>query len=181
MATKKKSKQVVGALPKMQTVELTYPHGHTVVENMDHAVEALQVYEDTMAVLKPVLESLEMLKLSATTYAARNDTPDVIQLETSYWRKIQRFGRKWIGTPEDMPDPKPKGAKSLQELCKGKVIQRGKKTTPLWVFITTRVVDPDKINAAVELGAISEKEVQKAFVEYPQKPFIQRFEGEAKD
>ena len=175
MAAKKT--QTMGRTAKPVTVEITYIPGNAVIDNADTAAEVMQAFEDAQAPLKDIMETLTRQKEAVTAWAQANDV-NVIQLEESYWRRVVRMTRRFVATKEDMPDPAPKGAKSLREIVMGKKTPDGK---PLWNFITVRVPDADRINAAVTMGYLTEKEVGAAYIEAPQKPFIQRYEGEADD
>lgn len=150
--------------------------GQYVVKTKADAIEALEKLEEINKKMEPLVIEATELKKAATAYA--NDKKlDVIQLAGRYWRLVTRYTRMWVGMPDDMPDNISDRAISLYEICKGKKAE-GK---PLWQLVTKRVPDPDKINEAVGKGWIKEKEVQKAFIEKPQQPFLQRYEGEATD
>lgn len=151
-----------------------------VVKTTRDAVLALEEMEEIGQRIKDDMARQVELKKAATAFAVAKKV-DVIQLENSYYRQINRSSRFWVGEKTDMPDPAPKGAKSLREICAGKVAHVRGKNVPLWNFITKRVPDPEKIDAAVNQGFIKQNEIDKAFLEKPQAPFLQRFEGEAHD
>lgn len=150
------------------------------VHDEDSLREVLEVLTQAQESIAVVNKFVEIARNQATGYMHSHAMP-VVQLEGSYWRKIQRKARFWVNTDAEMPDPAPKGAKSLKALCQGKTAKSGKKIVPLWNFITKRVVDPKKIDEAVAKGFITEKEINRAYLEADQKPFIQRFQGEAID
>jgi hypothetical protein len=176
-AGKKKEPKMLG-YGKPTTVEIRTPiyTGAVIVDAKDRAEEVLDMMEDAIAAIKPVQDFIAEARKQTTAYATTNDVR-VIQLEGRYWRLIQRFSKRWIARPGDMPKPKPKGAKSLREIVEGK--KAGDKS--LWNFITVRVPEPTLIDLAVKKGYISENEIGKAHIEAPQTPFLQRFEGEAMD
>lgn len=173
----KKSKQVIGALPKMSTTEITYPMGAASVENEAHAIEVLTAYVETKAQIDPIIKTLEIMRKVATDWMKRTKTPTV-QLEESYFRLVQRHTRKWVTRKSEMPKPKPKGVKSLEEICKGRVTDAGK---PLFNAVTTRVADPAKIDVAINKGWITEDEIMAAYIEFPNEAYVQQYQGEAKD
>jgi len=150
------------------------------IKTMDDAVAALEEMEAIGDEIKEKMARQVDLKKSVTTWAVAKKV-DVVQLEGGYYRQINRSSRFWVGEPSDMPDPAPRGAKSLREICKGLTAQVNGKTIPLWNYITKRVPDPEKIDKAVDLGFITDAKISKAYIEKPQVPFLQRFAGEAHD
>lgn len=184
MAAKKAKakRKTLGHMARPKEITVSYVPGAIVVDDAESAKNALEMMEQAKADIKPVLDFIEQARKAAQHWAVVSATK-VIQLEEPevYYRKIQRTSRFWVASPADMPSSKPKGAKSLREICEGKKVKAGKKMIPLWNFITKRVPDPDKINEAVARGFLTEKEVGKAYLETTGDPFIQRFEGEAVD
>lgn len=173
MKTQKKNKTLGRGKPAEITA--TYIPGAVIIDDMESAVEMLELMEEAEESIAPVVKFISEARKAATEYAKTSDVT-VIQLEGRYWRKIQRFSRFFVATWDDMPDPKPKGAKPLREIVTNKKGPNGK---PLWNFITRRVPDKGLIDSAVKKGFITEKELGKAYIEAPQAVFIQRFEGEA--
>lgn len=152
--------------------------GRLTVSNMSQAIQALERMEAIEAQVEPLMKEAVELKKAATEYAVEKKV-DVIQLGDHYYRQINRSNRFWVATPDDMPPGAPKKAKSLKEITKGiKVTVKGKKVA-LWNLITKRVPDPVAIDQAVTKGWIDEDEINKAYLEKPQNPFLQKFSGEA--
>ena len=150
------------------------------IKTMDDAIAALEEMEAIGDEIKEKMARQVDLKKSVTTWAVAKKV-DVVQLEGGYYRQINRSSRFWVGEPGDMPDPAPRGAKSLREITKGlKAVVNGKEML-LWNYITKRVPDPEKIDRAVAQGFITEAKISKAYIEKPQAPFMQRFIGEAQD
>lgn len=174
-AAKKNATKISPAKPT--TVEIDILQGVN-IHDEDTLREALEYVRNAQELLKDVNDFITVAKNQSTTYMNSHNVK-VVQMDGVYWRKIQRFSRLFVATDDDMPDPAPKGAKSMKSLCQGKTA--GKKKIPLWNFITKRVVDPAKIDEAVNKGYITQKEVDKAYLESPQRPFIQPFDGEAVD
>lgn len=127
------------------------------------AIAALKRLEEIQVEIEEALDESVRLKKGATAWAAETRTT-VIQLDGAYYRLVQRYSRSWDEA-------------KLRKLVKD-VKVNGK---ALWNLITTRQPDPDKIQAAVAQGWIKQKEVDKAFIEKPQAPFLQRYVGEAED
>jgi hypothetical protein len=147
--------------------------GTYTIRSKAEAEEALRLLEEIEEEISPKMIQATELKKAATAYAVDKKL-DTIQLDGCYYRQITRYTRFWVGTDEDVPAEQA-GVKSLQALVKGKKAN-GK---PLWQLITKRVPDPDKISEAVGKGWIEETEIEQAFVEKPQRPFLQRFTGDA--
>jgi hypothetical protein len=144
------------------------------------AIAALEEMEEIGERIKEDMARQVELKKAATAFAVSKRL-DVLQLDGAYYRQINRATRFWVAADSDMPTPKPKGAKSLREICDGKVAQVRGREMSLWNFITKRVPDPEKISKAVDEGFVKQSEIDKAFLEKPQAPFLQRFAGEAVD
>jgi hypothetical protein len=148
-------------------------NGTYTIKSKAEAEEALRLLEEIEEEISPKMIQATELKKAATQYAVDKKL-DVIQLDGCYYRQINRATRFWVGTDDDVPDGLT-NVKSLQSLVKGKKAN-GK---PLWQLITKRVPDPEKISEAVGKGWVEETEIQEAFVEKPQRPFLQRFVGDA--
>lgn len=151
-------------------------NGTFTVKTKAEAEEALTELDRIQTEIGPKMIEAAELKKAATAFAEKKNV-DVVQLDGAYYRLITRNTRMWIATDDDMPQGVKGGAKSLQSIVKG--IKIGKK--PLWQLITKRVPDPELIDEAVRQGWISEKKIGKAFIEKPQNPFLQRYEGVAAD
>ena len=147
-------------------------NGSYTIRSKAEAEEALRLLEEIEEEISPKMIQATELKKAATAYAVDKKL-DVIQLDGCYYRQINRSTRFWVGTDADIPAGIAK-VKSLQSLVKGKKA----KGRPLWQFITKRVPDSDRINEAIGMGWIEESEIQDAFVEKPQRPFLQRFAGD---
>lgn len=163
--------------PKMVPVEITILD-YVNVHDEDTLREVLETVAEAQEELKRVNDFITVAKNQATTYMNSHAVP-VIQLDGHYWRLIQRMTRFFVATDTDMPENAPKSAKSLKSACQGKTV--GSKKVPLWNFITKRVVDSKKLDEAVSKGYIKQSEIDKAYLETPQNPFVQKFDGEALD
>ena len=119
-----------------------------------------EIQAEIEAKQKQTVELKSRLLLWAVDYMV-----EVIPLDGHYYRQIQRYNRGW-----DAETPK--------ELVKGK---EGGLGSSLCNFITKRVPDPERINSAVKKKLLKQSQVDKAFIETPQKPFLQKFQGEAYD
>ena len=146
-------------MPKMKSKKSLIPGE---VNSMKEAVAALEQMEEIQAEIEEKQRQTVELKQSVTSWAVDHKV-ETIQLDDHYYRQIQRYNRGW-------------DADALKELVKGKKDGNGK---PLWNFITKRVPDAEKINTAVKMKFLKQTQVDKAFVETPQKPFLQKFQGES--
>lgn len=150
------------------------------VTNLDEAVAALEEMEEIGERIAEDMARQVDLKKATTAWAVKKKV-DVIQLDGAYYRQINRASRFWVGEAADMPEPAPKGAKSLRAICAGLTATVKGREIPLWNYVTKRVPDPDMIDRAVARGFIKESVISKAFIEKPQAPFLQRYNGEASD
>jgi hypothetical protein len=148
------------------------------IKSVADAKKALERMEEIEAEISPLMKEATDLKVAATEFAVKKKV-DAIQLDGVYFRQINRATRMWIAEPDDMPESAPSKAKSLREICKGITVKVKGKKIPLWQAITKRVPDPELIDKAVSNGWIDEDEIHKAYLEKPQKPFLQRYVGEA--
>jgi hypothetical protein len=147
---------------------------------MNDAIMALSRVEEIQEQINPLMVEATELKKAATEFAVSKGI-DVVQLEDVYYRQIQRYNKKWIGTRDEIPInvTMPKGTRALYDIAKGRKVKINGKKRSLWSLLTRRVPDPEKINEAVGKGWIEQDEVEAAFIEIPQQPFLQRFTGEA--
>lgn len=149
------------------------------VKSKADAINALDQMEEIQEFIAPLMSRQVELKKAAQEYATKTKTTSIdLPTRNMYFRLVQRFTRVWVTTDDDMPEPQPKGARSLKDITKGKKVKKGKKMVPLFNAITRRVADAELINEAVEKGWITEKEIAKAFIEKPQTPFLQRYHGQ---
>ena len=148
------------------------------IRNEKQLREALVEFERLKAEVDPINARLVELKREATEYAVAKKIA-VVQLDNVYFRQIQRSNRFWAGTDDDIPANAPDGARSLFSIVKGKKVKSNGKSVPLWQLITRRIPDPDKLQTAVAKKWISQDDLDAAFLEKPQAPFLQRYEGVA--
>jgi hypothetical protein len=148
------------------------------IKNEKELRQALVEFERLKTEVDPINARLTDLRRAATEYAIERKI-DVVQLDNVYFRQIQRTSRFWAGFDSDIPADAPDGAKSLFAIVKGKKVKLNGKLTPLWQLITKRIPDPERIQTAVAKQWISQEEIGAAFLEKPQTPFLQRYEGVA--
>lgn len=77
--------------------------------------------------------------------------------------------RVWVGTKEDMPVDAPEGLKPLKSLV----------SKEIWMKLTRRRPDPEKIDQAVADGLVTIDEIQPAYYERMRAGYIRIFEPEA--
>ena len=145
-------------------IEFQVPTRAIQITDMDAAIDALREMEEISEQIAVAQARTVDLKKEVTEWAVDKKV-DVIQLDDHYYRQIQRTNSGW-------------NVDKLKKIVKGLKTKEGK---PLWNFITRRVPDPEAINVAVKRGLISESKINKAFEQTPQKPFLQKFLGEAID
>lgn len=135
------------------------------VKNREELALALQEAQELQEQIEPLMRRVTELKKGAVYYAAEKRI-DVVQLDGSYWRLISRTSRGW-------------DASMLRKIVGKKKVKIKGKMKPLWNLLTKRVPDPDAINDAINEGFVDEGEIEEAFIERPQQPFMQRYEGVA--
>lgn len=57
-----------------------------------------------------------------------------------------------------------------------RILKKKENFKEIWNTITTRTLDAEKLNEAVEEGMIKAKEIQAAWVEVPRRPYLRLFE-----
>lgn len=72
----------------------------------------------------------------------------------------------WIGTKADMPSDAPSGLVPLKSLV----------SKEMWRRITRRVVDPEKIQAAINGGELREDEISDAYYEKPRAAYVRLYD-----
>jgi len=145
-------------------ISFIVPSDAIIIESMDDAVAALEEMEEISGLIAKAQARTVELKKNVTDWAV-DKRVIVIQLDGVYYRQINRSNSGW-------------DSEKAKEIVKGLKDKKGK---PLWNFITRRVLDPEKIDLAVKQKLIPEKKIMKAFKSTPQKPFLQKFTGEAID
>lgn len=148
------------------------------IRSGEEAIALLGQLEELQKQIEPLQKQAVEIKAAVTKFAVEKKI-DVLQLDDVYYRQVNRSNYMWVATPNDMPANAPKGAKSLAEICEGKVVKVGGKTKKLWNLITRRVPKPELIEAAIRNNWIPAEEFEKAYLEKPQTPFLQRYTGEA--
>lgn len=178
MPEKSKKKKAKVSEGVKRVVEISYTPGFQDVRTETELQERVAEFVEIEAAVAPLLAHLTEMKKCITDYGVRKKRT-VIQMPDYYWRLITRSTKMWVFNKTDMPKPKPKGAKSIREICGDKTVKVNGSKKKLWPLLTKRVVDPEAIERAINKGWITEDEIDKAYIESPQKPFYQKYEGEA--
>jgi hypothetical protein len=115
-----------------------------------------------------MLETAETLKKKATEYAASKGIKK-LDLPDGRWGTLitSVHERVWVGTKADMPENAGAEVKPLKSLVPKEV----------WMKITKRVPDPEKIDAAVSEGLVTHDQIAPAYFEKMKAPFIRVFGG----
>jgi hypothetical protein len=165
MAKKKRTKKLGrGEIVTFYNQVDIYP-GAIIISDMEDAVEIIEMMEAAVEAAKPILDFITRAREATTDWQVTTGTP-VVQGDGFYWRKIERDSPYW-DTDE------------LEEFAKALTVkEKGKQ---LWSLITKRTLNPTLIEKAVAKGWVKEKDISKFYKSSPQKPFIQRYSGEAKD
>jgi len=115
-----------------------------------------------------LLENADELKRQATDYCVSKGI-DRLDLEGDRYGKVIESAQERfiVGTKADMPVDAPDDLKPLKSLV----------TKELWLKITRRVPDADKIEQAIGEGLLSVDEIQPSYYERMRKPYIRVFGG----
>ena len=113
-----------------------------------------------------MLDAAEELKKKATTFAASKNIDKLDLPDGRYGKLITSVhDRIWVGTKADMPEGAPDGTRPLKALVSKEV----------WMKITRRVPDPEKIDEAVSEGLVTHDEIAPAYFEKMRSPYIRVF------
>jgi hypothetical protein len=115
-----------------------------------------------------LLEKAESLKDKATDYCVSKGI-DRLDLEDGRYGKLIESAQERIivGTRADIPVDAPVALKPLKSLV----------SKELWMKITRRVPDVDKIEQAISDGLLTIDEIQPSYYERMRKPYIRVFGG----
>jgi hypothetical protein len=147
------------------------------IKTKDDAVEVLQhatrLKEEAEALMEQngitdMLDRADELKREVTKFAAAKGI-DKLDLPDGRYGKIITavHERVWVGTKDDMPDNTPAKVKPLKSLV----------TKEVWMKITRRVPDPERIEQAVSEGLVTLDQIEPAYFEKMRAPFIRVFGG----
>ena len=155
------------AKKKEKTSVKTTPTGMVVITSVDEARAALEELRELDEQRAEIERRQVGLKVAATEFCAKKKIA-AIQLDGEYYRLIQRETSQW-------------DSEKLREITKDVKVKVKGKSKSLWNLVTRRVPDPVQIDLAVKQGWITEKRIQKAYTTKAQKPFLQKYTGEAED
>jgi len=116
--------------------------------------------------IKEMKQDAVELKKAATAYM---DEKDITALEFpgKVAKLIRGVDEIWINTREDLRRiPAAAGARTLRSIL----------SREMWMQITKRVVDPEKLDDAVARGDISEDEISDALYEKPRAAYVRVFD-----
>jgi len=148
-------------------IAFTVPTEAIIIEDMDDAIAALEQMEAIEAAISEAQKRSVELKKEVTAWSNTKKVT-VIQLDDHYYRNISRSTRVWNPI-------------KLKKLTEEITVKIGGKKKSLWLYITKRVPDAEKIDLAVKKGYISQKKVEKAYETKPQAPFLQKYLGTGDD
>lgn len=123
------------------------------------------------------LEQADALKSAVTVWAVENEK-EVINLSNGVYYRLRRdkYGGQWITTDDDLTTDMPGNVKSMSRLLRV-LIPNQEKRKDVWLRITKRVVDPEKLARVILEGDLKAEEVAPAFIEKEKKPFLMPYGG----
>lgn len=148
-----------------------------VIKTKNDAVEALteatKLKEEAEALMQEhgiteMLETADELKKKATAFAASKGIDRLDLPDGRYGKLITAVhARIWVGTKDDIPEDATNKVKPLKSLVSKEV----------WMKITRRVPDPERIEQAVSDGLVTLDEIEPAYLERMRAPFLRVFGG----
>lgn len=133
------------------------------LEMLDRLNEEISELERKHGIDEMKVDCVELKK--AATYFLADKGTEVLKFGTGRIAKLVRAVNKkqWVGTKDDMEQlGNPDGAKPLRSLV----------TKEVWMQITKRVPDPDRIDEAVTEGIVDAKKIEAAYVETFKAPYL---------
>jgi hypothetical protein len=140
------------------------------IEALEESVALKGAAEELMREhgITEMLEAADDLKKKATSFAAAKGIDKLDLSDGRYGKLITAVHeRVWVGTKDDMPDNVAGDVKPLKSLVSKEV----------WMKITKRVPDPERIEQAVGEGLVTLDEIEPAYFEKMRAPFIRVFGG----
>lgn len=163
--------------------------GWVVIKSKKDAAEALEAFQQMKAELDELREEhgITDLEKDLVTYKTAVQTwmvetgVEQVQCRGFHATLVKGFyGSRWIATDDDITEGDPAGAASLQSIIekkfKSKVTEKGSKARKVWMKITRRVVDHDKVEELVQAGTLNVDEIAPAWSEKEKAPYLRLFE-----
>jgi hypothetical protein len=138
------------------------------IEVLQHATRLKEEAETLMLQygITDMLEKADDLKREVTKFAAAKGIDKLDLPDGRYGKLIQAVHeRVWVGTKDDVPESAPDKVKPLKSLV----------TKEVWMKITRRVPDPERIEQAVSEGLVTLDQIEPAYFEKMRAPFLRVF------
>lgn len=148
-------------------------NGQFVIGSKAQAKEALELLLEKQEAATELrqengIDELEMdateLKRAATRYFADKRIKSMAAGDKSFIL-VEGTDGMWIETKADIPADAPKSVKSLKSIV----------GSAIWRKITTRRLDPQKLQEAFNSGLIDEDKVAAAYYERPRAPYLRGY------
>jgi hypothetical protein len=120
---------------------------------------------------------LDALKSATVAWAVKTDT-ESIPLPDGGHAQLRRdkYGGTWVATTADL-DGAPPGIVPLYTVLRKKFKKRSRRLE-VWKDITKRVVDPERLSAAVEEGVLTLEEVENSYHEKEKAAYLRIYAGD---
>lgn len=113
------------------------------------------------------------LKKAATAFAVAKGITKLDVGDKYAALREDGYDRRWIGTQDELKDmDAPAGATPLRTILKNGHAD----WKEIWMQITKRVVDSDKLQEAIDEGVLDEDEISAAFVEKKKSPYLRLYD-----
>jgi hypothetical protein len=153
-------------------------NGQYVISSKRDAVQALALMEElreeiealsTKYGLTEMMQDAAELKKAATGYMTNNNVKELDVPKAGKVARLQQaVSGMWIGDRDDIPDDVPaRDVKTLKSLV----------SKSIWLKLTRRVPDSEKIAEAVQDGLVTEDEISDAYFEKPSAPYLRLYDA----
>lgn len=158
MALKRRRNGTFEVKTKAQAVEA--------LQQMTELEEAVKEISKETGIDEMMLDAVELKKAATAYLAEKNIKALEIPKASKVAKLIEGSEGQWIGTKADMPTDAPAGVSPLKALV----------PKEMWRRITRRVVDPQKVQAAINAGDLIEDEISDAFYEKPRAAYVRLYD-----
>lgn len=158
-------------------------NGQYEVKNLKQAKEALESMRllnvEIQNLMKEhgineMMEDAAEMKKAATRWAESSGT-EHIQLDGAYASlRKDKYGGTWVATDDDM-DGAPQTVVPLLSILR-QVVKNREERSILWKKLTTRKVNPDAVQRAVEDGTLTADQVAPAYFEKEKAAYLRVYE-----
>lgn len=168
--------------------------GEVVIKTDKDATEALEAFRRLQGEIEELREESGLTELEKDAVAYKAAVQNYMKANKKKEVRGKGFhgtlvtgfyGSHWIATDEDMTPENLEGAKNrkiiplqtiIEKKFKSKITVKGSKARKVWMKITKRVIDQEKIDELVSEGTLKVDDIAPAWVEKEKAPYLRIFE-----